>query len=83
MPESTSEELKTVEDKPAEQVDLTDGDSKAEDDKADEAKVDEAKVDEAKPEESDTTANRKRPREDEEGIYYEVLLCHWSTLLLL
>ena len=78
MPESTSEGSKTVEDKPAEQVDLTDGDSKAEDDKADEAKVDEAK-----PEESDTTANRKRPREDEEGIYYEVLLCHWSTLLLL
>ena len=68
MPESTSEESKTIEDKPAEQVDLiTDGDSKAEDDKAeddkaDEAKVDEAKVDEAKPEESDTTANRKRLR---------------------
>ena len=63
VPESTSEESKDVSaDKPAEQIDLTDGDGKAEDDKADEAK----------PEESDTTASRKRPREDEEGIYYKV-----------
>ena len=63
MPESTSEESKDVSaDKPAEQIDLTDGDGKAKDDKADEAK----------PEESDTTAGRKRPREDEEGVYYKV-----------
>lgn len=80
MPESTSEESKTVDvsaDNAVEQTDLTDGDGKAEDDKADEAKVDEAK-----PEESDTTAGRKRPREDEEGI--KVCYCVTvGTLLLL
>ena len=93
MPESTCEESKDMSaDKPVEQIDLTDGDGKAEDDKAEddkadeakpeeakpeeakpeEAKPEEAKPEEAKPEESDTTASRKRPREDEEGIYCKV-----------
>ena len=88
MPESTCEESKDVSaDKPVEQIDLTDGDGKAEDDKAEddkadeakpeeakpeEAKPEEAKPEEAKPEESDTTASRKRSREDEEGIYCKV-----------
>ena len=44
------------------QVELTNGDDKA-DSKA------EVKTDEGKPEESDSTASRKRPREDEEGTY--------------
>ena len=50
-------------------------DGKAEDAKTDEAKTDEAKTDEGKPEESDSTASRKRPREDE-GTYL-LLKCYY------
>ena len=78
MPESTStnEETKVEEskveeskveeskdDKPAEQADLTNGGGKDEGDK----------TDGDKPEETDSTASRKRPREEnEEGSNYNV-----------
>ena len=64
--DSKAEEDKTDEDKTDE--DKTDED-KPDEDKTDETKTDEAKADEGKPEESDSTDSRKRPHEDEEGVY--------------
>ena len=57
--EAKTDEAKTDEDK-------------TDEDKTDEAKIDEAKTDEGKPEESDSTASKKRPREDEEGTYVQL-----------
>lgn len=96
-------------DKPAEHVDLTDGDDeKAGDDKLGEDmavdnkpvadktvddkpdgkpegdKADETKTDEAKPEETDSSVSRKRPREDDEGVYLFIqYYCVNISILLL
>ena len=64
--ESKNQTIDLTAEKPAEQVDLTNGDDKTDGDEAD-TKI---KAEEAKPEESDSaTTTKKRPREDDEGIY--------------